>query len=122
LPICSKPGIPRLSQVIVGQFAFQRDLTKNLLDLWATTRNTSSWAANYERLGSEFTAPGDLSNPSGSPSVVGPTTQISQGIKDARFNLYLIEHDASKGIHNAPYARYLLGVAQDKVNTELNRP
>ena len=41
--------------------------------------------------------------------------------KDARFNLYLIEHDASKGVHNAPYARYLLSVAQDKVNAELRK-
>lgn len=102
------------------------DTTKNLLDLWATTKNTNAWASKYEALGWEYTTPGQLSNPSGSSSVVGPTSaeqaQIPQGIKDARFNMYLIEHDASKGIHNAPYARYLLGVAQDKVNAELNQP
>jgi formate-dependent nitrite reductase cytochrome c552 subunit len=102
------------------------DTTKNLLDLWATTKNTNSWASKYEALGWEYTTPGQLSNPTGSSTIKGPTSseqaQIPQNIKDARFNLYLIEHDASKGIHNAPYARYLLGVAQDKVNIELNRP
>lgn len=100
--------------------------TKNLLDLWATTKNTNSWAATYEKLGWEYTAPGQLSNPGASSSIKGPTAaeqaQIPQGIKDARFNLYLIEHDASKGIHNAPYARYLLDVADEKVNALLSAP
>jgi hypothetical protein len=99
--------------------------TKNLLDLWATTKNTNSWRAKYEARGWEYTAPGELSNPSGSTTIVGPdaTEQggIPQGIKDARFNLYLIVRDKSLGIHNAPYTRYLLGVAQQKVNAELAR-
>lgn len=102
------------------------ETTKNLLDLWATTKNTNAWAYKYEALGWEYTTPGQLSNPAGSPTIKGPTSteqgQIPQNIKDARFNLYLIEHDASKGVHNAPYARYLLGVAQSKVNVELNLP
>jgi sulfur relay (sulfurtransferase) complex TusBCD TusD component (DsrE family) len=97
--------------------------TKNLLDLWATTKNTNAWAPTYEALGWEYTNPGELSNPSGSTSIVGPNSteqgQIPQGIKDARFNLYLIAHDQSLGIHNAPYTRYLLQVAQQKVNVEL---
>jgi formate-dependent nitrite reductase cytochrome c552 subunit len=100
--------------------------TKSLLDLWATTKNTNSWSANYEKLGWEYTTPGQLSNPSGSSSVRGPTAaeqaQIPQEIKDARFNLYLLEHDHSKGIHNPPYARFLLDVADQKVNTLLSAP
>ena len=96
------------------------------VELWASTKNTNSWAATYEKLGWEYTTPGQLSNPSGSTSIKGPTTaeqaQIPQDIKDARFNLYLIEHDASKGIHNAPYTRYLLDVADQKVNAELSAP
>ncbi len=96
---------------------------KNLLSLWATTKNTNSWAAKYEALGWEYTTPGELSNPSGSTSIVGPNSteqgQIPQGIKDARFNLYLLSRDKSKGIHNAPYARHLLDVAEQRVNAEL---
>jgi hypothetical protein len=86
---------------------------------------TNSWASKYEELGWEYTTPGDVSNPSGSTTIVGPNAteqaQIPQGIKDARFNLYLIAHDKSLGIHNAPYTRYLLQVAQQKVNDELAR-
>ncbi len=103
--------------------------TKGLLDVWATTKNTNSWAQLYGAFGWEYATPGQLSNPTGSSSIKGPTdgsggsvnmqTQIPQAIREARYNLYLIEHDGSKGIHNAPYARYLLEVAQRKVNAEL---
>jgi len=97
---------------------------KNLLDLWATTKNTAPWASKYEALGWEYTNPGQLSNPTASGSVAGPDSteqaDIPQGIKDARFNLYLVEHDGSKGIHNAPYARYLLDVAEQKVSAQLS--
>lgn len=103
--------------------------TKHLLDVWATTKNTNSWATLYGALGWEYTTAGQLSNPTGSSSIKGPTdgsggsanlqAEIPLGIREARFNLYLVEHDGSKGIHNAPYARYLLEVAQRKVNAEL---
>jgi hypothetical protein len=57
---------------------------------------------------------------------LGPITaeqaQIPQGIKDARFILYLIEHDASKGIHSAPYACYLFKISEQQVNIELSQP
>lgn len=100
--------------------------TKNLLNLWATTKNTNSWASKYEARGWEYTTPGELSNPSGSSSITGPASaeqaQIPQGIKDARFNLYLVSRDKSRGIHNAPYIRHLLQVAQDRVNEELAKP
>lgn len=100
--------------------------TKNLLDLWASTKNTNSWASKYEDRGWEYTSPGELSNPSGSSSITGPTSgeqaQIPQAIKDARFNLYLVSRDKSRGIHNAPYIRHLLQVAQDRVNEELAKP
>lgn len=34
-------------------------------------------------------------------------------IKQSRFLLYLVEHDASYGVHNPPYARYLLKTATE---------
>ena len=99
---------------------------KGLLDLWATTKNPNTWASKYGALGWEYTTPGDLSNPTASTTIVGPTAteqgQIPQGIKDARFNLYLVSRDRSYGVHNAPYIRNLLTVAEMKVNTELAKP
>jgi formate-dependent nitrite reductase cytochrome c552 subunit len=103
--------------------------TKTVLDVWATTKNTNTWATLYGALGWEYASPGQLSNPTGSSSLRGPTdgssgsanmqAQIPLAIREARYNLYLVEHDGSHGIHNAPYARYLLEVAQRKVNAEL---
>ena len=34
-------------------------------------------------------------------------------VKKSRFLLYLVEHDASYGVHNPPYARYLLKTARE---------
>ncbi len=47
---------------------------------------------------------------------------IPDAIKQARFNVYLVEHDGSKGVHNAKYARYLLNVAKTNVLNELAKP
>lgn len=100
--------------------------TKNLLVRWATTKNTNSWASKYEGLGWEYTVPGEVSNPSATPNIVGPNAteqaQIPQGIKDARFNLYLVSRDKSKGVHNAPYVKHLLQTAQQKVQALLDQP
>jgi hypothetical protein len=97
-----------------------------MLDQWATTKNTNSWASKYGALGWEYTTPGDLSNPTGSTTIVGPSSaeqgQIPQAIKDARFNLYLVSRDRSYGIHNAPYIRNLLETAKVKVAAELAKP
>ncbi len=53
------------------------------------------------------------------PGKIGPGTagqnRLPAEIKQARFLLYLVEHDASYGVHNPPYARYLLKTAQDLV-------
>jgi hypothetical protein len=69
----------------------------------------------------EYSSFGPLSNPSGSASIVGPITaeqaQIPQGIKDARVALYLIEHDASTGIHRPPYACYLFKISEQQVSS-----
>ena len=49
----------------------------------------------------------------------GRTSQVPDPIKKARYNLYLIEHDHSYGVHNGNYSRFLLQVARDQVNTAL---
>ena len=99
---------------------------KGLLDRWATNKAPAALQVKYGPLAWEYTNVGQLSNPTADPKIVGPTTaeqaSVPDAIKQARMNLYLIEHDASKGVHNGRYARYLLGVAKTNVLTELSKP
>ena len=96
---------------------------KGLLDSWATNK-ASSALAPYGTLAWEYTNPGVLSAQETHP-VPGPTgaqqALIPDAIKQARYNLYLVEHDGSFGVHNGRYMRYLLKVATDLVNAELAR-
>lgn len=96
---------------------------KALLDQWAATKAPASLRTKYGALGWEFSTPGALSDPAG--TLKGPTTNeqtnVPPNIKQARFNLYMVQHDASFGVHNGKYTRYLLKVAQDKVNSELGQ-
>jgi hypothetical protein len=65
----------------------------------------------------EFQTMGALSvtNNGASPSAANQSLYVSNTIQEARFNLYLVFHDGSLGVHNANYARYLLDVASNKV-------
>ena len=58
--------------------------------------------------------------------MAGPSTTEQAGvpaeIKKARMWLYMVEHDGSYGVHNAKYARYLLGTAGTNVATLLAAP
>jgi hypothetical protein len=89
---------------------------KQTLDNWAIQK-APLIDTNFQTYGTrawEYSSVGSLSGTgSGPPSAL--QTKIPQAIKDARFNLYLVHHDGSLGIHNKLYARYLLEVAQTKV-------
>jgi hypothetical protein len=102
------------------------EAVRALLDTWATTKAPADLQSKYGRFAWEYSTPGQLSNPTNSASIKGPTAaeqaQVPDAIKQARMNLYLVEHDGSYGVHNGGYARYLLGVATTNVNTELNKP
>lgn len=63
----------------------------------------------------EFTIIGQLNTGKKAPGSAGQN-RIPAEIKKSRFLLYLVEHDASYGVHNPPYARYLLKTAQDFAN------
>lgn len=109
----------------------QRDMqrrigeVKVLLDQWATNKAPAELAARYGTLTWEYTNPGSLSNPDSLPTLRGPSTteqtNVPPAIKQARMNLYLVEYDQSYGVHNARYARHLLGVAMTNVLEELKR-
>ena len=92
-----------------------------LLNSWAVNKAPAITNAfvGYGQYAWEFTSPGQLSNPTNNPAIVGPPTalqgRIPDPIKKARFNLYLVEHDASLGVHNIDYARFLLRDARTNV-------
>ena len=107
-----------LTNSVQQEFTQQIADTKFMLDLWATSKAPSA-LRKYGTLAWEFSTPGALGNPSASTAITGPTTaeqaSIPNDIKQARFNLYLVLHDGSLGVHNATYCRNLLMVAQNKV-------
>lgn len=97
-----------------------------LLDTWAETRAPEPLRNKYGKLAWEYNVVGEISNPEGNSQLVGPTgaeqTALPDAIKQARFNLYLVAYDGSYGVHNGKYARYLLQVAERKVNALLEAP
>jgi len=94
---------------------------KALLDQWALTKAPTNLTAKYKQLVWEYNTAGGLSSPDG--TLKGPTTAeqnaatngVPNAIKEARFNLYLVYHDGSWGIHNTDYTMGLLQVAEDNV-------
>ncbi len=96
---------------------------KDLLDEWATTRAPEALRTKYGTAAWEYTNEGELTNPDGDPNISGPSSaeqaDIPDNIKQARYNLYLVVHDGSFGVHNADYCRFLLSIAKRKVNLEL---
>jgi hypothetical protein len=86
---------------------------------WATNKAPALLGtADYGTRAWEYTTPGELS-----PGGPGPTTtqqaQIPLNIKMARFNLYLVFHDGSLGVHNPLYSLSLLDTAESMVEAEL---
>jgi len=98
------------------------NLVKGMLDKWASTKAPDALRAKYSSLAWEYTTIGDLSTPTATVKT-GPTASeqnaVPDGIKQARYNLYLVAHDGSLGVHNGKYTRYLLEVAETKVTAEL---
>jgi hypothetical protein len=123
-----------LKEFTVEATKFKIQEVKSNLVLWATTKASYKLQTNgsVPALAWEFTTPGQLSPmPTNWPTGkawVGPsagnqtaTNGVPKAIMEARFNLYLVEHDGSYGVHNNAYARYLLKVANDRVKAELAR-
>jgi hypothetical protein len=104
-----------------GLFTTQIQTVQASLVQWATNKAPAILGtAEYGTRAWEYTTPGELS-----PGGPGPnTTQqvlIPQNIKMARFNLYLVFHDASFGVHNPLYSLALLNTAQSMVQIELKK-
>jgi len=94
------------------------------LNYWALNVAPSITNAftTYGQYAWEYNNEGALSNPGGDPTISGPPTslqtRIPDGIKQARFNLYIFEHDGSYGIHNRQLTPLLISDAEAKVDAE----
>jgi len=98
-----------------------------LLRTWGVSNAPSALRNKSGPLAWEYATIGQLSTNiaatiTNKPPSTSEQAQIPDAIKQARFNLYLVEHDGSKGVHNAKYARYLLEVAKTNVLAELAKP
>jgi hypothetical protein len=120
--IFAQRAVTNTQAMIKGQIAD----VKGLLDAWATNKAPADLRTKYGTLAWEYNVPGILSNPVDTSGLQGPSAteqaQVPDAIKQARFNLYLVNGDGSFGVHNGPYARYLLSLAKDNVNMELSKP
>ena len=114
-----------LLKVVQGAITNQIEQVKFDLDFWASTwaatnSATSSLWVKYKTLTWEYTNPGELSP----PGSVGPNAteqkRIPDLIKKARFNLYLVLHDGSLGVHNPNYIAGLLDDAENYIEQQLN--
>jgi Cytochrome c554 and c-prime len=92
--------------------------TKSLLDLWATNKAPPALQTKYGVLAWEYSTPGDLSTGSPGPSSAEQGS-VTNDIKKARFDLYLVLYDGSYGVHNAQYDLVLLQNAQTFVDGQL---
>jgi len=109
-----------LTQFTMSAIGSRIQGVKNTLDLWATTKAPEALRNKYGTLAWEYTTPGGLST--GSP---GPNNSeqalIPANIRKARYNLYIVYHDGSFGVHNGAYAVTLLEEAMKWVEEELNK-
>lgn len=121
-PCHDEVGGALLTEVVQGNTKRQINEIKVLLDQWALTKAPDALRPKYGVLAWEFTNLGGLSTRT-SENPTGPTAAeqrtIPDGIKQARFNLYLVENDGSYGVHNGNYTRFLLKIARDNVNAAL---
>ena len=121
-PCHDEVGGALLTEAVQANTKQQINEVKALLDQWALTKTPEALRQKYGVLAWEFTNLGGLSTRT-TENPTGPTATeqriIPDGIKQARFNLYLVENDGSYGVHNGNYARFLLKIARDNVNAAL---
>lgn len=94
----------------------------SLLNQWALAKGTNTFGAanatKYGVNGWEYTTPGGLA----SSTVAGPSAadqnKIPDAVKQARFNLYMVLHDGSSGVHNPNLIPALVTDAETKVSSQ----
>jgi hypothetical protein len=108
-----------LATFVTGSVADQIEELKIDLDIWATTKAPAALRTKYGVMAWEYTTPGELSTGSSGPTST-EQSQIPDNIRKARYNLYLVLHDGSYGVHNGPFVSSLLDNARTWIQTELN--
>ncbi|MEI7731098.1 MAG: multiheme c-type cytochrome [Verrucomicrobiota bacterium] len=111
-------------------------VVKSNLNYWAVTKASiqlrTNAGTNY--LAWEFTSVGQLST--NRPAAISASKWVGASaaiqtnavyglpanIVQARFGLYLVEHDGSYGVHNNAYTWNLLKIAEEKVKAEIAKP
>ena len=83
---------------------------KSELDLWGTTKAPLALRTNYGALSWEYSTPGGLSSGTKAPTTA-EQAQIPDRIKKARYNVYMVYHDGSFGVHNGVHSVNLLDAA-----------
>ena len=101
-------GLVDLTQDFVVKPRMQQ--VKAALDYWATTTSPLVLRTNYGALAWEYTNPGELSSGTRGPTDAQQAL-IPNAIKQARFNLYIVNNDGSFGVHNPLYTISLLDAA-----------
>jgi hypothetical protein len=121
-PCHDEVGASLIAEAVQTDVKQREAQIKGLLDQWALTKAPSALTQKYANLAWEYTNIGELST-TNTLSQSGPTTAeqktIPDAIKQARYNLYLVEHDHSYGVHNGNYTRFLLNVASNQVSIAL---
>lgn len=92
---------------------------KGYLDLWATLEAPTALWSKYGVRSWEYTTIGGLSS-GGSGPTTAEQALIPDKIKKARYNIYLVFHDGSYGVHNANHTIDLLDAAEQWIVQELN--
>ena len=113
--------LTEFAQTVVSN---QIQQVKAALDLWATTKAPGA-LTKYQARAWEYTTPGTLSIlPAGTTNVAPSSAEqalIPDNIKKARFNLYIVFHDGSYGVHNGRFATTLLTDAMTMIQQEMKK-
>lgn len=92
---------------------------KGYLDLWATEESPTALWTKYGVRSWEYTTIGGLSS-GGSGPTTADQALIPENIKKARYNLYIVFHDGSYGVHNPRHTIGLLDAAETWIAEEFN--
>lgn len=96
----------------------------SLLNQWAVAKGTNLFGAanatKYKDNGWEFTTIGALASITNAGPSSSDQLKLPDAIKMARFNLYMVLHDGSLGIHNPRFASGLITDAETKVLSQFS--
>lgn len=120
---CHPSTLDASNKMVSLQFEISTGITNlvNLLNTWATVKGTNTFGAvnatKYKVNGWEYTTPGAYATITNAGPSSSDQLLIPVGVRQARFNLYMVGYgnQASLGVHNPTYTRFLLNDATNKV-------